>query len=109
LHLSLRGWQQLVLAQRQALVRLGATELVDREQVVQLLAAHSADIRPTPLLSQVTEGAPSTELLDALPRDHGLDAERWLALSALDRYVLSQLARRGKTERLAEAFAEICG
>jgi len=44
----------------------------------------------------------------ALPAGSDLSVERWRALRALDRYVLVQLARRGKLERLAEAYREIC-
>jgi hypothetical protein len=108
LHLSLAGWQQLTLTERQALVRLGAVDEVDLAQVAQLLAAHGANVRPTPRLIEAAAAGPGSELLEALPSGHGLGADRWRTLSALDRYVLSQLARRGKIARLAEAFAEIC-
>jgi hypothetical protein len=107
LHLSLKGWQQLSLGQRQALVRAGAPERVDVQRVVQLLAAASAHIRPT---AQLTEAEALDEtLLEALPAGHSLDQAGWRRLSALDRYVLAQLARRGKRERLAIAYQEICG
>ena len=109
LHLSLQGWQVLILADRQALVRLGAADVVDCARVAELLAPRSADVRPTPPLSEADAATgPSTELLQALPRGKELSVERWHALSALDRYVLVQLARRGKLARLAEAYAEIC-
>ena len=107
LHLSLEGWQALPLTQRQALIRAGAPERVDVQQVVQLLAASSAHIRPTPQLTEAE--ALDAALLDALPVGHNLDLARWRQLSALDRYVLAQLARRGKRERLAIAYQEICG
>lgn len=109
LHLSLKGWQTLAIEQRQTLVRLGGSELVDRERVAELLVGRSADLRPTPPLSEADAAAgPSRELLQALPAGSDLSNERWRALRALDRYVLVQLARRGKLERLAEAFKEIC-
>ena len=109
LHLSLKGWQMLTLEQRRTLVRLGGTEFVDRARVAELLTERSADIRRTPPLSEAEAlTSPSAELLQALPAGRELSSERWRALSALDRYVLVQLARRGKLERLAEAFAEIC-
>lgn len=109
LHLSLKGWQALPLGQREALVRLGGTELVDHARVAELLATSGGDVRPTPPLPEADAGAgPSAELLQALPSGHDLSIERWRALRALDRYVLVQLARRGKVERLAEAYAEIC-
>ena len=107
LHLSLKGWQELPLQERRALVRAGAADPVDVREVTQLLAAVSAHIRPTP---QLTEAAALEEaLLEALPAGHTLSPERWRQLTALDRYVLAQLARRGKHERLAIAYQEICG
>jgi hypothetical protein len=109
-HLSLKGWQTLALRDRQALVWLGAEEVVDRTRVAELLATCNADVRPTPPLAEPDPATgPSAELLDALPPTHDLSPERWRALSALDRYVFCQLARRAKIERLAEAYAEICG
>lgn len=110
LHLSLKGWQALTLAERHALLQCGAADTVDCARVAELLAARRADLRPTPPLSEADASAgPSAELLQALPPGHALSSERWRELSALDRYVLVQLARRGKLERLAEAYAEICG
>lgn len=110
LHLSLRGWQQLTLAERQALVRLGAAEVVDIEQVARHLAERSADVRPVAPLSEANRRAgPDAALLEALPDGHSLSPARWGQLSALDRYVLAQLACRGKRERLAIAYQEICG
>ena len=110
LHLSLRGWQALSQAERRALIRLGAADAVDCGRVAELLAARSADIRPTPPLKEAeSDQGPSPQLLEALPQGHGLGVARWCALSALDRYVLVQLARRGKLDRLATAYAEICG
>jgi hypothetical protein len=108
LHLSLKGWQALALEQRAQLVRLGGAEQIDGARVAELLAASAADIRAAPPLSEADAAGPSAELLQALPVGHDLSAQRWRALRALDRYVLAQLARRGKLERLAEAYAEIC-
>jgi hypothetical protein len=109
LHLSLRGWQALTIEQRQLLVRLGGAEQVDRAQVAQLLEGSVAEVRPTPPLTEAdATSGPSAELQRSLPHGHDLDQERWRALSALDRYVLTQLAGRGKIERLAKVYAEIC-
>lgn len=107
LHLSLKGWQELPLTQRQALVRAGAPDGVDVQKVVLLLAAARAHIRPVPPLTEAE--ALDATVLEALPVGHNLDLARWQQLSALDRYVLAQLARRGKHERLAVAYREICG
>lgn len=109
LHLSLRGWQRLSLAQRQTLVKLGAAEVVDPASVAACLSEHTQDVRSEPPLREApaSEG-PSAALTEALPAGHSMTAALWAALTALDRYVLLQLARRGKRERLAQAFAEIC-
>jgi hypothetical protein len=110
LHLSLKDWQQLSLSDRQALTQLGAAEVVDTAQLTRLLAQRSLEVRPVPPLTEAEANAgPSPELVQALPAAQPLSHARWCQLSALDRYVLSQLARRGKLERLAEAYAEICG
>jgi hypothetical protein len=110
LHLSLQGWQRLPRVDREAVVRAGAAEKVDVQAVAQLLAACGADIRPMPPLTEAdSQAGPDATLLAALPGAHALSRERWCQLSALDRYVLAQLSRRGKRERLAIAYAEICG
>jgi hypothetical protein len=90
-------------------VQLGGADRVDCARVADLLAECAADIRPTPPLTEADAAAgPSAELLQALPAGSDLSVDRWRALRALDRYVLVQLARRGKLERLAEAYREIC-
>jgi hypothetical protein len=110
LHLSLKDWQKLTLADRVTLTQLGAAEVVTAASVTHLLAARGLPTRPEPPLTEADASAgPSPELLRALPATQTLSSERWRELSALDRYVLSQLARRGKLERLAEAYTEICG
>lgn len=108
LHLSLRGWQKLSVAERWALVSLGAADVVDVPRVRASVSALAHDVRAEPaLLEPAASAGPSAELLAALPQGHGLTSQLWCELSALDRYVLQQLARRGKRERLAQAFAEI--
>lgn len=110
LHLSLIDWQKLSVADRHALTQLGAADAVDALHVTQWLTERAAAVRHTPPLTEAEAAAgPSAELLQGLPAGHALTHERWCQLSGLDRYVLAQLARRGKWERLAEAYAEICG
>ena len=108
-HLSLRGWQSLGILERRTLVQLGAAEQVEVLQVLSTLRGCEAEQRPVPPLHEPDAArGPDEELLGtALAAEHGLTAERWQALRALDRYVLSSLARRGKQERLTEALAEI--
>lgn len=105
-HLSLRGWQGLSLSERRQLVQLGAAEQVDVARVRAALQACEAEQRPVPVLTEPDAAlGPAGELQAALALE--LTLERWCGLSALDRYVLSSLARRGKLERLSEALAEI--
>lgn len=110
LHLSLSDWQKLTLSDRVTLTQLGAAEVVAAESVTGFLAERGLPTRPEPPLTEADASVgPSPQLLQALPASQPLSSERWRALSALDRYVLAQLARRGKLERLAEAYREICG
>lgn len=104
-HLSLRGWQELGLPVRRQLVQLGAAERVDAAAVTGCLRGCEAHVRSQPAEPAEASG-PSAELLAAVAADSSLVA-RWPALSALDRYVLTSLSRRGKLERLHEALAEI--
>jgi hypothetical protein len=55
-------------------------------ELIVALATQSADVAPVPRL---------------------ISAERWAQLRALDRFVLMQLAQRGKTARLFAAYDEI--
>jgi hypothetical protein len=93
-----------------ALAALGAPEQVPVEQVVQLLARACVATRAqSPLLEPAAEVAPPTELTALLGPSRPLVHALWSKLCALDRYVLAQLARRGKQARLAEAYDEIVG
>jgi len=106
-HLSLRGWQSLGLPARRDLVQLGAAEHVEVPQVLRALRGCEAEQRPVPVLSEPDAAlGPCGELLEAMP-EPTLTSARWQSLRALDRYVLTSLARRGKHERLTEALAEI--
>lgn len=113
LHLSLKGWQMLSVAERRELIQLGAHEVVDDGQVRGVLAdpGLQAELRaqPAPAMAMDMDTQPPPELLHALPEGERISPARWTQLSALDRYVLCQLARRGKRERLARALSEICG
>jgi hypothetical protein len=105
LHLSLRGWQKLGLESRQALVRLGSEDSVDGPRVRQALVGCDEDVREeAPLEEPAAALGPSSELLQQLS---GELSPLWTRLTALDRYVLMQLSRRGKRERVAQAWAEI--
>ena len=105
-HLTLRGWQTLGVTERRSLVQLGAAEQVDVAKVLSVLHGCEAEQRPVPVLYEQDAARGPAEALLAAP-EQGLTPARWQALRALDRYVLSSLARRGKLERLNEALAEI--
>jgi len=106
-HLSLRGWQDMTLAERRQLLQLGAAERVDVPAVLACLQGRHEHTRPVEALAeQAVALGPGPELHEAVAGELAL-AARWSGLSALDRYVLTSLARRGKLERLAEAVAEV--
>jgi hypothetical protein len=106
-HLSLLGWQGLPLGARQRLVALGAAAAVDAPAVARCLAESGAEAREQPVLCDPPADQPPLEVNHALGPARPLDADVWSRLRALDRYVLAQLAARGKLERLATAHDEI--
>jgi len=107
-HLSLHGWQHSSIEQRCELIRLGAAEQVDVARVRECTREFGPYVRPElPLVEPDVSAGPPPALVEALGPARPLDRVRWAGLRALDRYVLSQLAKRGKLDRLAEAYAEI--
>lgn len=107
-HLSLQGWQRLALTIRQRLVALGALEEVPVRDVFECIREVSDEQRLEPAL--IEPGAtepPATALLHLLGSARPIDQGAWSGLRALDRYVLRQLAGRGKQERLHTAYDEI--
>jgi hypothetical protein len=106
-HLSLVGWQRLSLEQRRQLIAQGAAEVVAVESVRRGLQRAGAPLREEDPRADPASDLPPAELADALGSSRQLTAADWTRLSALDRYVLAQLARRGKRERLAIAYDEI--
>jgi hypothetical protein len=107
-HLSLRGWQCLTLAVRQRLVALGALEVVSVEDVLECVRDSGVEQRSqAPQREPSASEAPPDQLLQMLGLARPLSEETWRALRALDRYVLCQLAGRGKQERLLAAYDEI--
>jgi Conserved nitrate reductase-associated protein (Nitr_red_assoc) len=112
MHLSLAGWQLAPLALRQIVVELGAREHVPIAEVSEALAelSRSGHARPVPALIEPDPAEPPpNSLLEALGAERPLSHAGWSGARALDRYVLLQLAGRGKRERLIEAYLEIVG
>ncbi len=106
-HLSLQAWQQLTLPQRQALVQLGAAEQVDAPAVVRWLHGTAQPMTEADAWVEPPAHAVPTVVQSALGSARTLTAAQWQALRALDRYVLSKLAQRGRQERLLRAYDEI--
>ncbi len=106
---SLVAWRSLPLPSRQALTQLGSELAVDVARAATLLSeAAPLPARSEPLLEQPERGA-SNELLAALGADHPLPVTAWSGLSLLERYALEKTARKGRSERLLQAYAELVG
>jgi cyclic pyranopterin phosphate synthase len=104
---SLEAWRELPLERRRGIVTAGAAQIVDIEQVELALGAHSI-----PRMSRLEEpavGRVPEAVRAAYGADRPISEALWLSLSALDRYALTSVAGRGKSERLASAYAEIIG
>ena len=104
-HVSLAAWQSLEHSRRVELVQLGATETVDPARVRRCLTGVALREEAAPPEPDATQ--PPARVLAALGAARPLSAARWAQLCALDRYVLAQLARRGRLERIAVAYDEI--
>lgn len=100
--LSLRGWQQLSLLAREAIVSLGAEAEVDVERVRDLIAAASPPAEPIASPAEPPEHAPSAEVEAVLGSVPG-----WAALPPVARYALHSYARRGKHDKLRAAYASM--
>jgi hypothetical protein len=104
LKLSLRAWQGLSFLVRETVARLGEDEEVDGERVRELLEGAAPEPeRIDPLADPPPEAVPA-ELSAALGAARPLDVARWRTLSPVARYALFSYARRGRAEKLAEAY-----
>ena len=98
--LSLRAWEKMDRAAREALVRCGAGDSVDAAGVGRLLA--SAD-PPIERIDPIADPDPAHA-----PAEIGeIDPARWKALRPLDRYALVKASKRA--EKLERARGEILG
>lgn len=106
---SLAAWRSLSEADRFAIAEAGAAARVDVARVQALLAR--ADPEPPRLepLAELAPDHPPRELLEALGPARPLRDAVWSALSPLDRYALVKVASKGRSERIAQAYAEIVG
>lgn len=107
--LSREGWTSLPVAERLRIVELGAARTVD----VAAVCAATALATPGPADVEAAEDAPSDRVPDSVRGAFGterpLTDSIWASLAPLDRYVLTKVATRENSERLAAAYAEIVG
>ncbi len=109
LKLSLKAWHTLALEQRRQLTGLGGEATVDADAVRVLLKAvtpapKTIDAPAEPSAMNVPE-----PVLEAFGAERPLPGATWSALSPLDRYVLTKVALRGRSDRLQSAYDEIVG
>lgn len=107
--LSREGWTSLPVAHRLRIVELGSARTVD----VAAVRAATALATPGPADIEAAEDAPADHVPDSVRGAFGperpLTDSIWASLAPLDRYVLSKVATRENSERLAAAYAEIVG
>ena len=104
---SLEAWRELSIEQRRAMVEAGAAQIVDLQRVEAALGA--LPIPRTPPAEEPAVGRVPDAVRAAYGAERPISDALWLSLSALDRYALSHVATRGKSERLAAAYVEIIG
>lgn len=100
LKVGLAAWRGLAHEARSAIVRAGTSEIVDTA----LVHARLAGVESSPVAAAAEPDA--TSVPEPVTR-FGVDASTWRSLSALDRWALESLARRGKDEAVAALLAEL--
>ncbi len=107
--LSLQAWQNLPITERASIAAAGSARQVDAPLAEHVLSR----IEPTPPSLPAAGDPPHDEVPDdvvaALGHDRPLPLAVWSALEPLDRWVLTQITRRGHRERIEQAYAEIVG
>lgn len=96
LRLPLDGWRSLSLADRRAIARAGAAEVVDAAAVVAVVAKASPPAERMSVVSDPDPRTPPPELLAAVVPSQTLDKGAWSKLRSLDRYALAHALRRSK-------------
>ena len=107
--MSLDAWKRLPLAGRRELVAVGAEARVDVERV--RAAAEAAIPRPevmSPVDDPSADSVPA-EVARALGNGRSIPDAVWSSLSPLGRYALAKVARKGPSDRMTAAYAEIVG
>jgi molybdopterin synthase catalytic subunit len=106
---SLQAWRGLPLEARALLCRLGEPAAVDVAQVATVLSRIEPPIEVIERVAEPPSDAPPETLVSALGAAKPLTAAVWSALTALERYALVKVARKGASERLDRAYDEIVG
>lgn len=106
---SLGAWRALSHAARAELVRLGSEAPLQLQRITTILSAATP---PAEVIEPIADPQPTSvpeTLARTLPAELPLSAAVWSALSALDRYALVKVARKGEGPRVRAAYAEIVG
>lgn len=106
---SLAEWKKQPLAVRRQLTALGSEAHVDVPLVQRVLAGCGAVTTGVEAPAEPTALAVPDEVRQAYGSARPIPVATWSALSALDRYVLSKVAAKGRAERLEQAYREIVG
>jgi len=107
--LSLEGFRSLPVAERRRLAELGETESVDVARVVALVAAGLPPALVVPALADPSPVAAEDDVVAAFGPQRPIPPASWSALSPLERYALTKVARGKNSARLEQAYAEIIG
>jgi cyclic pyranopterin phosphate synthase len=104
---SLVAWRRMRVAARVAVTSLGNESRVDASRVRDLLLDESVPFEL--ITAQIQDPSTSSVPVDVQRAlgDGKLDLPRWRSLAPLDRWMLSRLSRRGRTEKLRRAFEEV--
>jgi cyclic pyranopterin phosphate synthase len=106
--ISLSTWQQLPHGVKSEFVQLGSARVLNVGAVLHLLERSGAEPEPIEAAEPSEHQVPES-VLSMLTRGQLLGVGTWSALTPLDRYALTKVASRGRSERFARAYAEIVG
>lgn len=109
IRLSLEGWRALPSKARQRLLRIGASDHVDGDEVRELLEPVSASRRSIPPVPPPDPKSPPADLVASLGDEYTLPGSTWAALRPFERYALHKVATRSERAKLASAWKEIVG
>jgi len=109
IRLSLEGWRSLPSKSRQKLVRIGASDRVDGDEVRELLEPVSSSTRAIAPTAPPDPRKPPADLIASLGDEYTLPGSTWASLRPFERYALHKVATRSERGKLATAWKEIVG